>query len=344
MSQVKSPLVNIPFENIIGSPLNAAAKAQALMANTTISFIKEIGFAKSSNLEFGDIRYVEFSYEKPNIDNTEEKYTKEYIKVPLLTIVPIPSLVIEEMTIDFGTKISEISIPNPQIASADEAKASFTYSLFGKNSAYINAALSHSQKNEQTSKYGIDTTVHVKVKATGGKMPMGLNRVLQILTGDTLGNSPETSQNNISQQNPETSQNNISQQNPETSQNNISQQNPETSQNNISQQNPETSQNNISQQNIDTNQNTALESGNLDSASENTIPSTASARQASIETETNDIKIAESVGQRGVNQRTDLVKIAQRLHDLNFYKPILPSENKSVFKESDFTKGSCPED
>ena len=60
------------------------------------------------------------------------------------------------------------------------------------------------------------------------------------------------------------------------------------------------------QQNIDTNQNTALESGHLDSASENTIPSTASARQASIETETNDIKIAESVGQRGVNQQTDL--------------------------------------
>ena len=36
------------------------------------------------------------------------------------------------------------------------------------------------------------------------------------------------------------------------------------------------------------------------------------------------------------------MKIAQRLHDLNFYKPILPSENKSVFKESDFTKG-CPD-
>ena len=218
----------------------------------------------------------------------------------------------------------------------------------------------------------------MKVKATGGKMPMGLNRVLQILTGDTLGNSPETSQNNISQQNPETSQNNISQQNPETSQNNISQQNPETSQNNISQQNPETSQNNISQQNpetsqnnisqqnpetsqnnisqqnpetsqnnisqqnIDTNQNTALESGNLDSSSENTIPSTVSAIQASIETETSDIKISESVGQRGVNQRTDLVKIAQRLHDLNFYKPILPSENKSVFKEGDFTNNCLP--
>ena len=82
----------------------------------------------------------------------------------------------------------------------------------------------------------------------------------------------------------------------------------------------------------------------MDSSSENTIPSTASARQASIETETSDIKIAESVGQRGVNQRTDLVKIAQRLHDLNFYKPILPSENKSVFKEGDFTKGSCPQD
>ena len=36
------------------------------------------------------------------------------------------------------------------------------------------------------------------------------------------------------------------------------------------------------------------------------------------------------------------MKIAQRLHDLNFYKPTLPSKNKSVFKESDFTKG-CPD-
>ena len=54
------------------------------------------------------------------------------------------------------------------------------------------------------------------------------------------------------------------------------------------------------------------------------------------------IEIEGSVGQGGVNKLTDLVKIAQRLHDLNFYKPILPSKNKSVFKEGDFKKGTCP--
>ena len=109
----------------------------------------------------------------------------------------------------------------------------------------------------------------------------------------------------------------------------------ETFQNNISQQN-ETSQNNIYQQFLIHSKYalkvwTALVK----------IPSFYCIR-INLETETSDIKIAESVGQGGVNQRTDLVKIAQRLHDLNFYKPILPSENKSIFKESDFIQDTCP--
>ena len=77
-SKTTNALVGLPFENIIGSPLDAAIKAQAMSANTTIAFIKEVGFRQntSDKLEplggntdsgFGDIRYVNFKLMKRKI-------------------------------------------------------------------------------------------------------------------------------------------------------------------------------------------------------------------------------------------------------------------------------------
>ena len=41
---VNNALTNLPFHNIIGGPLEAAIKAQAMAANTTVEFIKAVGF------------------------------------------------------------------------------------------------------------------------------------------------------------------------------------------------------------------------------------------------------------------------------------------------------------
>ena len=48
---VNNALTNLPFHNIIGGPLEAAIKAQAMAANTTVEFIKAVGFKplKSKN-------------------------------------------------------------------------------------------------------------------------------------------------------------------------------------------------------------------------------------------------------------------------------------------------------
>ena len=119
---VNNALTNLPFHNIIGGPLEAAIKAQAMAANTTVEFIKAVGFkpvTKNGQIdpdkddssivgdedsEIGNIRYINFSYAKKNLDGSK---AEGYMKVPILSIVPIPMLRIEEMTIDFATKITE---------------------------------------------------------------------------------------------------------------------------------------------------------------------------------------------------------------------------------------------
>ena len=193
-SKTTNALVGLPFENIIGSPLDAAIKAQAMSANTTIAFIKEVGFrqdAKNDKLEplggntdsgFGDIRYVNFAYEKKNPDGTT---AKGGLKVPILTIVPIPMLRIEEMTIDFSTKISESTQQ-----STDEAEKS-AYSGSGGGSVMgfsvrVSVSGSKETRNKTSQKYSMDTSLDIHVRAVGDELPAGLNRILGILEANMI--------------------------------------------------------------------------------------------------------------------------------------------------------------
>ena len=102
-SRTTNVLNNIPFHNIIGGPLEAAIKAQAMAANTTVEFIKAVGFkpvTKNGQIdpdkddssivgdedsEIGNIRYINFSYAKKNLDGSK---AEGYMKVPILSIVP----------------------------------------------------------------------------------------------------------------------------------------------------------------------------------------------------------------------------------------------------------------
>ena len=189
-SRTVSALTGLPFENIIGSPLDAAIKAQAMSANTTIAFIREVGFTKedeplagnSKKSEFGDIRYVNFAYEKKNPDGTT---AKGGLKVPILTIVPIPMLRIEEMTIDFSTKISE----STQKSTDKISKRAFSASGSGRIGPFsVKVSMSGSSKtrDKSSSKYSIDTSLDIHVRAVGDSMPAGLSRILGILEANMI--------------------------------------------------------------------------------------------------------------------------------------------------------------
>ena len=191
-SKTTNALVGLPFENIIGSPLDAAIKAQAMSANTTIAFIKAVGFIQDSDefeplggntdSGFGDIRYVNFKYEKKNPDGTTANGA---LKVPILTIVPIPILRIEEMTIDFSTKISEST---QQIT---DAKSKFSYSAsagasFMGFSVRVSVSGSKETRNKTSQKYSMDTSLDIHVRAVGDELPAGLNRILGILEANII--------------------------------------------------------------------------------------------------------------------------------------------------------------
>ena len=209
---VNNALTNLPFHNIIGGPLEAAIKAQAMAANTTVEFIKAVGFKPlkkknadgkvelkdgnevidpdkddpsivgNNDSEIGDIRYVNFSYAKKNLDGSK---AEGFMKVPILTIVPIPMLRIEEMTIDFNTKITESKEYDYERRSNN---ASYNYRGRG---FWYGGALSvsmsrRSSKAKSSSDSDMESTLAVHVRAVGEAMPAGLSKMLGILEANLI--------------------------------------------------------------------------------------------------------------------------------------------------------------
>ena len=94
-----SALQGLPFDNLIGGPLNVCISAQADAAQSTINFIDQVGMNEDENGN-KEVVYVYFSF----IQNGR----KTILSVPLLTIVPIPYICINTIDINFKASVSGV--------------------------------------------------------------------------------------------------------------------------------------------------------------------------------------------------------------------------------------------
>jgi hypothetical protein len=95
------------ISDLLGAPMAAIVQAEAIAARATADFIKEVGFTKSTNAadsDFGAIKNISFSYNRLNTDGTSQMAS---ITVPLLTIVPIPTLRVSQAVIELDLAITQ---------------------------------------------------------------------------------------------------------------------------------------------------------------------------------------------------------------------------------------------
>ena len=206
-------LSSIDFESMLGGPLIAIVNAQAQSAMATVNFIKEVGFKKSPEEDAGgdtstqEPIYVTFKYPKelspyepavdavvadPNADppivGTPAKLAVpaniqiQELQVPILTMLPIPFIRIDETTIDFNAKINSVEYrktdTNLKINASLEAKAGW---LWG--SAKLKVSTSYQRKTQQGNTVNRNYSMAVHIRAVQDEMPPGLETILGILEG-----------------------------------------------------------------------------------------------------------------------------------------------------------------
>lgn len=187
MSYANRVLGSIPYGTLIGAPMTAAVEAQALAAQTSIDFIRTIGFENLDDTgSFGPVRQVEFTYQHRDVESGTDRTVT--LNVPLLTIVPIPYLRIDDMTIDFTSKITEEMLRTTKRDTSVQADASLSvnYSNFlspVKVGFKASVSVKHSSSSATSNRYKTEHTININVRAVQDDLPAGMTRVLDILEG-----------------------------------------------------------------------------------------------------------------------------------------------------------------
>lgn len=175
----------LPMESLIGGPLQAAVDANMLLAQSTASFINDVGFIPTKDADGNTVpgapRMSDFSFERPGKDkdgNPTVEMVK--IKVPMLAIVPIPNLQVSsvDITFDMEVKTSTSSTSKSSKSASIDANITANYG-FVKAKVNIQGSVSSSKENTRSS----DTSAkyHVQVMAKNMGLPEGLARVLDMM-------------------------------------------------------------------------------------------------------------------------------------------------------------------
>lgn len=185
-----SALQAIPFGSIIGGPLKACIEAQAMAAQTSWQFIQEVGL--NTDPKTGQKEAVNVSFQFMQNGRMVQ------LNVPLLTIVPIPYIAIRDVDINFKANISASSSSVSEQSNSSSADVGVEASLGGRIGPFrVNAKMnaSYSSKKDskatQESKYSVEYTMDVAVKAGQDSMPAGLAKVLELLGSSLDVSDPE---------------------------------------------------------------------------------------------------------------------------------------------------------
>lgn len=189
MSEVTNTLTDIPLGHIVGSPLKSAVEAQALAAQATVEFIKQVGFKPvtpgtnsdlideaSASTNLGSVRQVVFKYTRQG----ETALETVELSIPILSIIPIPYIRVEEIETDFTIKITETNSFTSRTGTQTGLRRSAEWGAphYGFKAAYAR----RTQRLSERQNY-VDTsaTMKVRIKAVQDELPSGIARILDIM-------------------------------------------------------------------------------------------------------------------------------------------------------------------
>ena len=172
---IAEQFAGLQMDQLIGAPLRAAADASTQLANSTAEFINRIGFDGD-----GKVRTVAFGYQKRSVNEDGTSNLDEMkVDIPMLSIVPIPNLQIDEVNILFDMEVKQ----SEREESGMDLGANISGSLnLGIAKVSVTGSISAHQSNTRSSDNS--AKYHVDVRATNHGTPEGLARVLDIMAAN----------------------------------------------------------------------------------------------------------------------------------------------------------------
>ncbi len=161
---------SLPMEALIGEPFKAACSSNQLLANAMYDYVMKVGY----NDDGKTTRLLTFNLDQPITDAQTGQLGTMNIKVnaPFLGLTPIPSLLIDDVTVDFTMTVSSTQQDTTSTTFGATAKGGIWGWSFSSN---LSVSDTHMRQSNQSATY----TVHVEAKQQ--PQTEGLSKLMDIM-------------------------------------------------------------------------------------------------------------------------------------------------------------------
>ena len=176
-NSIANQFVGLPIEDLIVAPLEGMAKGQAKLNDVTWRYINEVAFVKDKD---GNATAraldVQMNRVMTDGDTGEQSVQTLYSKVPMLPLVPLPSLAITSADINFTMEVSTSNMDKSSTDTDSEFAASATGGWWGmtfsaKMSGKVATHKENTRSTDNSAKYSV--AVHAEqLPATEGMLKL----------------------------------------------------------------------------------------------------------------------------------------------------------------------------
>ncbi len=163
----------LPFDKMIGGPLQAMVTAQVQSSKSYADFLQSVCIREGKAVN------IQFDYDETLVD-TEGNYKgmlKKTMRIPLLAAITHPNVCVEEGTVDFEIEITA----SESSASSTDVEVGFEGKLgWGPLSVSISGKVSHHQEQTRKQDTRAKYSIHCQMKRQDP--PEAVMRVIDFLT------------------------------------------------------------------------------------------------------------------------------------------------------------------
>lgn len=162
----------LPMRELIAAPLISAAEAQQQLASTAWDFYQRIAFEGEESKK---TRVLEFTVERPIEQSGGMKMMTQKIQAPFIGLVPIPSLLIDRVDVDFQMEVTHTDTTKTNTTAEVSTNISSGWFVKADISGKVTTARENTRTTNQTAKY------QVHVSASQQQQTEGLSKLMDIM-------------------------------------------------------------------------------------------------------------------------------------------------------------------
>jgi len=167
-SDISAQFTGLPIEELIVSPIVGMAKGQAKLNDVTWKYISEVAFETKNGKTTARSLDVEMNRVMTDPADGTQSVQTLYSKVPMLPLIPLPSLAITSADIEFTMEVKTSSVDKSSSDTSSSVSATASGGFWGmKYSATVAGSVATHKENTRST----DNSAKYDVKVHAEQLP-----------------------------------------------------------------------------------------------------------------------------------------------------------------------------